>query len=108
MSIVGSTSVAKEKKTVSAPPVNDGSPTSGARPDAQADQLARKSVTRMATAAKPSSRRAYVPSGLRTRSASLPPSQLPSDSPKKKLATVMLTANVELPSTNWSCLNQTT
>src|SRR5260221_8958167 len=108
MNIVGSASVESETGSVNPALTADRAQRYGVRTGVQTDHLDRNRVTASDTTLTLSSRAAYARSGWRTRSASRPPSQLPSDSPRKKLATVTLTANVELPSTNCNCLNQIT
>src|SRR5262245_27820976 len=96
INIVGSASVDIDTSSVSAPLRNDPWPRNGVRYGVHTAHFERNSVMPRDTAPTESSSAAYVPSGRRTRSAIRPPNQLPSDSPKKKLATVTLTANVEL------------
>src|SRR6185437_1311665 len=106
--IVGSANVAKERTTMSGSRAGESRLSIGDSQPAQVDQCDRKAVTAKETSARLSSRNPYALSGRATASATRPPSALPMDRPKKKLATVTLTDSVVLPSTNCNCLNQMT
>src|SRR5262249_7393915 len=106
--MVGSDKVASDRKTARGSRAEELRSSIGDIQPAQVDQFVKNAVTAKETSARTSSRELETLNGQLPPSATRPPKTLPTESPKKKLATVTLTDSVVLPSTNCNCLNQTT